>query len=366
VARIVYSCCGEGRGHSSRTLTLSRALIRLGHEVMLLASGQAYPYLRQCLPNVHSIPGLFIAYADNRVSIRRTLHGNLKILSRKAAITESVMRLIEPFQPDFGIVDFEPFLPLAARRLGVPYISLDHQHVIPHLKLRVAPALWPEYWMTRAVVRLTHSGERANLVTSFFHPPRPHPPRTHFLPPVLREEVLQQPRVNAGHVVVYQTSASFGRLPEILRELPFEFHIYAFEKTGREGNLVFKPRATASFIEDVARADWVLSNGGYTLISEALYLGKPVFSVPVEGQFEQWINAHYLHQLGYGRMCRTRDFGPGALREFVERRGEFRANLQREDFHGNDLILAQVLKYLRELAPGPGAPAPAPAIGQRS
>ncbi|HLD86464.1 MAG TPA: glycosyltransferase family protein, partial [Candidatus Nanoarchaeia archaeon] len=40
--------------------------------------------------------------------------------------------------------------------------------------------------------------------------------------------------------------------------------------------------------------------GGFTLISEALYLQKPILSIPVEGQFEQTLNALYLKKLGYG------------------------------------------------------------------
>ncbi len=249
---------------------------------------------------------------------------------------------------EFAMVDFEPFLPLAAKRLGIPYLSLDHQHVIPHLKLDVSPSLWVDYWATRAVVHLTHTGESANLVTSFFHPDPPHPPRTHFFPPVLREEVLRQPRVNEGHVVVYQTSSSFGRLPEVLKKLPFEFRIYAYERSGREDNLVFKPRATASFIEDVARADWILTNGGYTLMSEALFLGKPVFAIPVEGQFEQWINAYYLDKLRYGVMCRTGEFDEHRLHQFVHQRDVFRRNLEQQNFFGNDLILQKILHYLAE------------------
>ena len=42
MARIAYSCCGEGRGHSSRTLTVVEELCRRGHEVRVFASHVAY------------------------------------------------------------------------------------------------------------------------------------------------------------------------------------------------------------------------------------------------------------------------------------------------------------------------------------
>lgn len=340
------------------------ALMRAGHEVINLASGQAFTYLRQRLPQVHSIPGLHIAYTNNRVDLRRTLAGNLPLLRRRATIGRELAGQLRGFQPDYAIVDFEPWLPLAARHLGIPFLSVDHQHVIPHLKPRVPLSCWLEHWAARAVVRLTHQGEQANLVTSFFHPDPPHPARTHFLPPILREEVRALTATNAGHVLVYQTSATFGRLPEVLKRLPFEFRIYAFDRRGRDGNLVFHPRCAPSFLEDLAGADWVLTNGGYTLISEALHFGKPVFSVPIAGQFEQWINAHFLDRLGFGRHCPTRAFGEAALWRFSAERETLRANLRGRNFCGNDLAVQWIQHYLRggtgrEMCGGAAAPAPA-------
>ena len=35
-------------------------------------------------------------------------------------------------------------------------------------------------------------------------------------------------------------------------------------------------------------------------MTEALHLRKPILSEPVQGQFEQLLNAYYLQKLGYG------------------------------------------------------------------
>lgn len=347
MARIVYSCCGEGRGHSSRTLAITRALLRRGHQVLNFASGQALPYLQARLPDVRPIPGLRIVYRDNRVDVWRTVTGNLGLLGQRGRIVRALASQVREYRADYAIVDFEPWLPQAARRVGLPFLSLDHQHVLPHLRLRVPPRCWVEYWSALAVVRFTHSGEQANLVTSFYHPDPPYPGRMHFLPPILRDEVSALRATNAGHVVVYQTSSSFARLPEVLKQLPFEFRIYAFNRTGREGNLVFRPRNDEAFLADVASADWILTNGGYTLISEALHFGKPVFSVPVAGQFEQWVNAHFVERLGFGRHCATLAFGEEALRRFIAERETFRVNLRGRNFQGNDAALAAIHECLR-------------------
>src|SRR5208282_3216947 len=54
------------------------------------------------------------------------------------------------------------------------------------------------------------------------------------------------------------------------------------------------------FVEDLASARAVVCNGGLSLIGEAVFLGKPIFSMPVGNQYEQVLNARYLEELGWG------------------------------------------------------------------
>jgi hypothetical protein len=56
------------------------------------------------------------------------------------------------------------------------------------------------------------------------------------------------------------------------------------------------------FLEDLVSACGVITGGGFSLLSEAVYLGKPVLSIPLRGQFEQLMNARYLQREGFG-MC---------------------------------------------------------------
>ena len=44
----------------------------------------------------------------------------------------------------------------------------------------------------------------------------------------------------------------------------------------------------------------IITNGGFTVISEALYLKKPIFSIPIKNQFEQALNAKFVEKLGAG------------------------------------------------------------------
>jgi len=344
--RIVYSCCGEGRGHSSRTLTMVRLLRERGHEVRVLASHAAFHALQPQLPEVSEIPGLILVYERNRVRIGPTLRRNLATWRGKGVVVRRLKTMLEEFRPQLAITDFEPFLPLAARQLGIPFIAIDHQHVIPGLPIEKPLRYWPHFAATLAVVLLTHRGERANLVTSYFHPDRPYRPHYHYFGPILRPEVSCLRPAPGDHVLVYQTSGSFSRLPEILQAMPFQFRVYAFNRDGREGNCLFKPRNHPDFLADLAGCSWVLTNGGYTLISESLHLGKPILSIPVEGQFEQWINAAQLARLGYGLACTQDELSPALVARFVQSLDARRHRLSQSTFDGTAAILERTLSFL--------------------
>ena len=44
----------------------------------------------------------------------------------------------------------------------------------------------------------------------------------------------------------------------------------------------------------------VIASAGFSLISECMYLKKKMLLLPLAGQYEQIINAHYVQKLGLG------------------------------------------------------------------
>ncbi len=85
-----------------------------------------------------------------------------------------------------------------------------------------------------------------------------------------------------------------------------------------EGNLELRPRSNEGFIEALRTARGVVAGGGFSLLSEAVYLGKPILSIPLRGQFEQTMNARYT---GAPRLRLVR-----ADPDAGDRRGVHRAN----------------------------------------
>jgi uncharacterized protein (TIGR00661 family) len=340
--RILYGVTGEGLGHAMRSRVVAEHLRDRGHTVKLTASRRACSYLRRYFDDVEEIPGFTLTYVRGGVGRLRTLARNTR--GARAAVRDSIdlyRRPIVEFQPDVCISDFDSFAHVFGRLLGRPVISIDHQHVIDRCEHpRRLGSIVP---LTRAVVRAKIPGCAHYIVTSFYQPPlrrRAHGTTT-LVGPILRREVLALTPSVGQHVLVYQTAtrdlvAPLFSLPE------HTFVVYGCDGAGTRGNVTFRPFDESTFLADLASARAVICNGGYTLMSEALYLGKPVLSIPLRRHGEQQLNAVYLEALGLGRRALRPDVT--AIREFL-----LALPSPRRVASGNELAFSTIDHLLEEM-----------------
>lgn len=348
--RILYGVVGEGMGHATRSRVLLEHLTQ-HHEVHIVVSGRAKDYLAKRFENVHNIWGLSIQYEENAVKKWQTLLQNVK-----GAITgwpqnvRAYFDLVQKFEPDVVVSDFESFSYLFARNHFLPCISVDNMQVVNRCKHD--PSLLAGYEdafeMSRSIVKSKLPGCFHYLVTTFFYPPV-RKERTTLLPSILRPDVLAARSEPGEHLLVYQTSTSNSQLVEALKATGRECRVYGLRRDLKEevveGNLRFRPFSEAGFIDDLRTAKAVVAGGGYTLMSEAVYLRKPMLSLPVGGQFEQVLNALYLQQLGYGAHAKSLD-GP-TIDAFLEKVPDCEKALQGYSQDGNTLMIAALDEQLR-------------------
>ena len=87
-------------------------------------------------------------------------------------------------------------------------------------------------------------------------------------------------------------------------------------------------------------------------MGEAVFLGKPMLAVPLEGQFEQMLNSRYLERDGFGAW--TADFAdPGVLPRFLERTPEYATALAGYAQIDNSELLRAVDSFLHLAATTP-------------
>jgi uncharacterized protein (TIGR00661 family) len=350
--RILYGVVGEGMGHATRSKVVCEHLVSRGHDVKIVVSGRAHSMLSKAFSDVVEIKGLTIRYVDNRMDRDGTLARNvLAAPSMLATNVGAYFDTVSKFRPDAVFSDFDSFAYLFAKRHRLPVVSIDNQQIVSRCKIAkfAKTNAKLDYQLTKAFVRAKLPGCDHYLVTTFFEPPirRKCEEDTTLIPPILRKEILDaKKRARAGdHVLVYQTSVSDTKLlDELQRIRDTKFVVYGLRRSAHKGNTTLKEFSETGFVDDLASARAVVCNGGLSLIGEAIYLGKPIFSVPVRNQYEQVLNARYLEHLGYGLEAPQIDADVlnvflGESHKFAARVAKHKQDGNRDLFHHVDRLL---------------------------
>ncbi len=346
--RILYGVCGEGMGHAIRSGVIIKHL-KEKNEVIIFAHGRAYDYLLEKFDNVYQIEGFNTVYESNQVNSTKTFFNGIKDLPQDLLSNLTGMYdVAKDFGPHIIISDFEVYSNLLSKILRIPLISLDHTHVVTHCENKVPLKHLKDKLKAESVVRSFIQLPNIYLITSFFYPPLTNPDRVKIFPPILRKEIFQLKPENEEHILVYQTSDSNLELIELLKGFDNEFIIYGFSKDEVDGNLSFRNFNEKDFFDVLASSKAVITNGGFNVISEAIYLNKPIFSIPVKKQFEQILNAIHLERLGYGEYHEDPD--KEDLEKFLLNLDVYKKNIESNFVHDeNQAILHELDEIIEEL-----------------
>jgi len=343
MARIIYGVAGQGIGHASRSKILIEHLLSQGHQVRVVSHDKGYENLSPFF-EVLKITGLHITYKENQAKYLETLFSNIKKLPKLQKTFKQVSDLVTNFKPQIVISDFEPITSLVSNLEGVPLISIDNLHQMTHTKISYPREFFQEALTAKTITRLMVHSAKAYLVTSFFKTTVTHA-NTYLMPPILRKEVLEIQPTTGDFILVYTTS-NFSKVIDILKKINAHFIIYGVGDRPNEDNLVFKSPSQAGFLKDLAECQAVFATAGLSLISEALHLGKPYLAMPVEGQFEQILNAYYLEKLGYGQFLQkvTKE----NVETFLLNLGKYRLNLLKYKKEDNQKIFNKLDNLIKQ------------------
>ena len=304
MAKIIYAVAGEGFGHSSRSHLIGQRFIDAGHDVMFVGSQKSLLYLKQYFGGrVKEIFGLSFAFEGQRIDKSETLKRNLLKLPEANRLNDELFKQhFEPFGPELVISDFEPFSAWWAWRKNVPFISIDHEHMLTLCKLDHPAKNWFSRLTASVITECHYIGAVAYIILNFFEVPLRIDSAV-LAPPIVRPVVTALKAEPGEHVLLYSTTGTGGRdqLQEILEKFPAQkFYIYGFDQDAEYQNCIFKKRSTEGFLTDLAGARGIIASAGFSLISECMYLRKKMLLLPLAGQYEQIINAHYIQKLGLG------------------------------------------------------------------
>ncbi len=318
--KILYGVTGEGMGHAMRSRVVLEHLLAAGHTVEIMASGRAAAFLAKRFEGVNTIHGLHMILEENRIRRGKTLWSN--VLSGVLNVPRNIsayFELIASFEPEVVISDFESWSYFYGKSKRLPILSIDNMQVIHRCALpeEIIENHKVAFQLTKSFIKAKLPGCDAYFITSFFRPPT-RKPDTFLFPPILRPEILAAKPTVGEHLLVYQSGAN-AALEHALAESGLPCRIYGMRpEEAHDGALHYKPFSEAGFIADLASCRAVIAGGGFTLMGEAVFLGKPMLAIPLDSQFEQLLNARYLEREGFGMWAESAG-DPGVLPRFLER-----------------------------------------------
>lgn len=272
--RIAISINGQGRGHLTRMTALGQSL-SAEHELVFWCPEKYHAFLAENFPGsyIYPIPHYQFILDGPKIDLIKTSLVNVEHFIGLPTYTSDLVDQLHLMDIDLVLSDFEPFLPKAARKAGIPIIQLNHPAVVLRSVAFTAEALLAK------VISTSMMGEYdIRIISSFYNGD---------VGPIIRKEIKNAVPGNGDYFVVYLYHTMSSKiLEQIDRVRGIRYKVF--------------PNPDENFISALAGCRGVITNSGHQLLSEALHLGKPVLSIPMEGQFEQKLNAEMLNKAGRG------------------------------------------------------------------
>ena len=286
--KILFGVQGTGNGHITRARVLEPHLRAAGVELDFLFSGRSpeqYFDMEQ-FGDYRCLAGLTFTVERGKINVLKTLrHNNLLQLFKD-------IKQLDLSDYDLIISDYEPITAWAARRQNKTCINVSHQSAF-----NFAIPIEGDSLLTRTLMKWFAPADiKFGLHWHHFG----HP----ILPPLI--DVKDQPLpIEKNKVVVYLNFEAVQDVIQLFQKFPnTNFYYYGPHK---QDNIFLRPLSRKGFQHDLASSEGVITNAGFELTSEALFLGKKILVKPITGQMEQYSNALALRKLGLGMSMDTLD-----------------------------------------------------------
>ncbi|MFM8893681.1 MAG: glycosyltransferase family protein, partial [Planctomycetia bacterium] len=275
-------------------------------------------------------------------------------------LVDRLMVHLEEFRADLAITDFEPALPRAASRQGIPLISSDHQHCLLAYDLEALPwsLQWNAWFMSHAVWMYVVDAADT-IVSAFFRPPlRRGWEHVVQVGPLLRREITRLVPHDDGYLLSYLRRHTPFSAIESLVDCGMPVKVYGLGRRDPIGGVSFHDIDDRRFVEDLAGCRALVSAAGNQLIGESLHLGKPLLVLPERAQSEQLMNSSFLSAMGCGESVLLEEVTAAHVRGFLDGLDRFAQPLA--GVAGRLDGTPEVLKIIGRRLAGPSATAPAP------
>lgn len=287
--KILYAIQATGNGHLIKAREIIPILEKYG-KVDILTSGNMSD-IDLGYPVKYKLNGISFVY-NKKGGI--DYFGMIKNIKIKKFLNEINNAPVKEY--DLVINDYEPITAWACKIKKILSISISHQVCFsskktPRTKLK---NLFAEFILKNyAPFSKNKIGFHFKSYDKFIQTP------------IIRKEIKKTTLSSAGHYTVYLPSYSSQFLLNLLSKIKnTHWHVFSRDvKTAfREGNVTLMPINLESFTNSFLRCEGILCGAGFETPSEALFMGKKLFVIPIKGQYEQECNAAALNEMNVRNM----------------------------------------------------------------
>lgn len=280
--KVLFGIQLNGNGHATRSTLLISALKEAGAEVDIITSGNnsqvSIPF-----PILRHYEGLTM-YTDGNGSV--DWYTTLK----NAEVTQFVKDIrTDVSSYDVVVSDFEPISAWAARKGKVRSVGFGNQYAIvldkilkPSKRDYLSETFIRRFAKCDEYIPLTYEGGDGT-----------HQP--------LVERSLFEESKDGDFTLIYLPTISTETILRTLSEERFSerrFKLYCHDTMVSPTNVETIKIGTPTFKKDLSKCEGIITAAGFSTTSEALALGKRLWSIPVRKQYEQICNAIQLRKMG--------------------------------------------------------------------
>lgn len=332
--RVLFLISGLGLGNSTRCHAMIQHLSAAGAMVEVATSDNGLWFFQDptCdIAGLTPLPGLRYGRRNGRISIAATLGAVAEMRDVLRRTEEVVADLIERFRPQVVITD-SVYAHRAVRRARLPLVAVNNADMVVRTIAAARPplAVLPQFLAVELPDFLYHRTV-PDLVISPRLDPADRAGSGPFRPvaPIVRRDYVGS-EANSGpprRVAIMLSGSAFGSPVRLTRPLPDGLAVEVIGRPAPDGPV--QPGVTyhGRIRESAAllrQADLMVVNGGFSAVSEAITLRRPVVVVPVPGHAEQWVNAETVTRMGVG-MAAAEDRLEEAMHAALTRLDQFRS-----------------------------------------
>jgi uncharacterized protein (TIGR00661 family) len=308
---------GEGRGHMTQAITMAEMLIGDGMEISAVLVGCSdkreipdFFYKRIKAPVIRFQSPNFVTDKKNKsIRLAASLFTNLRLWPVYSKSLDLIDATIKKHKPDAIINFYDPLIGLYYffKKPTVPLVCIAHQYLFLHPAFQFPEGHRVDRIAVKIFSKLTAIRSAKKLAISLYSMADSPGQNIAVVPPLLRKDVFEQQTSKKEYYLIYLLNSGYRE--EIIRWHQNNKHIEAhcfcdmsesYDTLKYGENLYFHKLDDSKFLELMAGTKGLVSTAGFESVCEAMYLGKPVFLVPVKGHFEQFCNARDAFKAGAG------------------------------------------------------------------